>query len=40
MVALCGGAWALQCSACRDRNDHQLPGSFYVSNRALFQPRI
>jgi len=27
---------ALRCSACRDRNDHQLSRSFYVSDTALF----
>jgi len=36
VVALCGGGWALQHSACRDRNDEQPPGSSYVSDTVLF----
>jgi len=36
MGAPCGGGWALQCSACRYWNDHQPPGSSYVSDTALF----
>jgi len=36
MVAPCGGRWALQRCAFRDRNDHYTPGSSYVSDTALF----
>jgi len=36
VVAPCAGEWALQCSACKNRNDHQPSGSSYVSDRALF----
>jgi len=36
VVAPCGGEWALRCCACRDRNDHQPPGSSYVSDPVLF----
>jgi len=27
----CGGGWTLRCLACRGRNDHYPPGSFYMS---------
>jgi len=33
------GGWLVH-SACRDRNDYQLPGSFYDSDAALFQLRM
>jgi len=36
VVAPCGGGWALQRFACRDRNDHQPPGSSYASDTAIF----
>jgi len=36
VVAPCGGGWALRRCKCRDRNDHQPPGSSYVSDTALF----
>jgi len=36
MVAPYCGGWALQRSACGDRNDHQPFGSSYVSDTALF----
>jgi len=32
----CGGGWALRHYAFRDRNDHQPPGSSYVSDTAIF----
>jgi len=35
VISYCGG-WALQRSACRDQNDHQPPGSCYVSDTTLF----
>jgi len=51
-VAPCRRSWSQQrwsspvvvggpCDAClQDRNDHQPPGSSYVSDTALFQPRM
>jgi len=33
----CGGGWALRRSAW-DRNDHQPPGSSYLSDTVLFSP--